>query len=129
MDRDSYPKWQRPTYDFARSLVLSIVNEAVDKHGEEEAAEIYAHGTSSPTAIPSPPPVLDLPTQSEEIRDYSEELAQVRLKQAAWRIYSQVQLEVVHDMLTEVAQELQAARLRAHSAVDRMLLRAAVGCG
>lgn len=70
------------------------------------------------------PPALHLPSRPEDVRDYSGELAQARQRQLAWSIYSDVQKEVVYDLLTGVAKEVDDIRNYAVNTVSRLLLRA-----
>lgn len=60
------------------------------------------------------------------MRDYSEELVQVKLRHAALQTYRELQGEVVQDLLKDVALELQAIRQRARQAIDTIILRACV---
>lgn len=174
MGRESYQKWQRPTYDFCRNLVMGMVDTALKKHGWYSRAILcdsrvflYIHlhtpfaaahfalgapdgllALSQPVStsrlpvhniyprihtwlltllIPSFSLVstaLHLPARAEDVRDFSDELTQARQEQVVWSIYTDIQKQIIFDLLSEVAEEVYSICTHASSTVEDLLVEA-----
>ncbi|EGD83539.1 hypothetical protein PTSG_04144 [Salpingoeca rosetta] len=99
MSRAAYPKWQRPTYDFVRSIVTSLLDDLLDTK------------------------VLDIPPDVNA--NYDSAIAAAQHLKVSWWLAKELEEEVISEACRSVAGELIALRDFVHTQV-RVLMRSSV---